>query len=406
MIQAHRFSSYYPTIYLVLCMFAYEILINFGLLYGIKAESTTFSYGIRIFVLLWTLYYLPMFFRRKLTSKASAFLICFVFMWFWYFCRLTIDSWLNPDVLRMSYIEYVSQSMFICFLPALACFFINYWGLAKNIGEWLFISLLLGGLLVLWSFTVSDLEINLETRQLQLGKLNSTSVSWMGLSLSISALYIAFKKIQGAVGLPSIFVGFGLLIGLSLLGLGGSRATAIEFVIGVVLLLVSTRRRLGIFSFLAVVALVALLGGTLFIATNSGLLDVLYMRIEGGIFNDNDRAEMFQRGFEMYLGAAVLGSGIEPLGWFPHNLILEAFLANGIFFGLLTSLLIITTMIYAFRLIMSRSDLSLLPILYILSTMSMMVSGNFYASNLFWVLQASVAGVYMNWRRELSAKNT
>ena len=77
---------------------------------------------------------------------------------------------------------------------------------------------------------------------------------------------------------------------------------------------------------------------------------------------------------------------------------------NGVFFGLLTSLLIITTLIYAFRLIMVGGDLSLLPILYILSSMSMMVSGNFYASNLFWVLQASVAGAYINWRRELSAE--
>jgi|TARA_B110000908_G_C10267599_1_gene466032 O-antigen ligase len=385
-------------------MFGYEILIGFGLLYGIKADSSIYSYAIRIYVLIWTLYYLPKLFRRKLTRKGSAFLICFVFMWFWYFCRLTIDSWLNPGVLRISYIEYVAYSIFMCFLPAFACFFINYHGLAKNIQKWLFISLLVGGLLVLWSFSVSDLEIDLEAKQLQLVKLNSTSVSWLGLSLAISALYIVFKKMKDSVGLPLIVVAFGLLIGLALLGLGASRATAIEFVIGVVLLFISFKRQLGFFGYLALVALVALLGFTLFKVANIGLLNVLSARTEAGLLNDNARVEMLQRAFEMYLTAPVLGLGIEPTGWFPHNVIIEAFLANGVFFGLLTSLLIITTMIYAFRLIMVRSDLSLLPILYILSSMSMMVSGNFYASNLFWVLQASVAGIYINWRREVSTE--
>ena len=55
---------------------------------------------------------------------------------------------------------------------------------------------------------------------------------------------------------------------------------------------------------------------------------------------------------------------------------------------------------------MVRRDLSPLPILNILSSMSMTVSVNFYESNLIWVLQVSVDGVYMNWQCELSAEKT
>ena len=190
-------------------MFGYEILISFGLLAGIKAESSAYSYAIRIFVLVWTLYFLRQLFSIKLNREANVFLLCFISFWFWYFCRLTIDSWLNPGVLRVSYFEYIAQSMFICFLPALACFLINYQGKVKEIETWLFTLLLIGGLLVLWTVSVSPLEIDLETGQLQLSKLNSTSVSWMGLSLIITSLYIAFKKIKGSVGIPLFVIGFG-----------------------------------------------------------------------------------------------------------------------------------------------------------------------------------------------------
>tara|TARA_B110000211_G_scaffold148527_2_gene169149 strand:+ start:5992 stop:7170 length:1179 start_codon:yes stop_codon:yes gene_type:complete len=385
-------------------MFGYEILISFGLLAGIKAESSAYSYAIRIFVLVWTLYFLRQLFSIKLNREANVFLLCFISFWFWYFCRLTIDSWLNPGVLRVSYFEYIAQSMFICFLPALACFLINYQGKVKEIETWLFTLLLIGGLLVLWTVSVSPLEIDLETGQLQLSKLNSTSVSWMGLSLIITSLYIAFKKIKGSVGIPLFVIGFGVLVGLSLMIFGASRATAIEFIVGFGLLLLVFRRQFGLGSAIVLLILLALLGLALFEALNYGLSGVLLSRIEGGLFTDGYRTEMFNNALEMYLGAPVLGSGIEPLGWYPHNLIIEAFLVNGIFFGLLTCFLILLVMFYAFRLIMVRSDLSLLPILYILSSMSMMVSGNIYTSNLFWVLQAAVAGAYLNCRRELSAE--
>jgi hypothetical protein len=386
-------------------MFGYEILINIGLIFGIDSESSTFSYAIRLIVLVWTLYFLPDLFRVKLSRQASVFLICFVLFWFWYFCRLTIDFWLNPSVLRMSYSEYAAFSILVCFLPALGCFLITYQGKVKEVEKWLLISLLIGGVLVFWSLYTSGVEIDLETSQLQVSKINSTSISWMGLALSITSLYIFLKRMKSYINIPLIVVGFGFLLGLSLLGLGASRATALEFLAGIGLLLFIFRAHLGIGSTVIALLMLAVLGYALFVALNSDLLNVLSGRIETGLFQDSSRLEFFINAFERYLTAPVLGLGIEPLGWYPHNLLLEAFLANGFLFGMLTCFLILLVMSYAFRLIMFRGDLALLPLLYILSTASAMVSGNIYSSNLFWVLQAAVAGLYLNRRKELSSKN-
>ena len=57
------------------------------------------------------------------------------------------------------------------------------------------------------------------------------------------------------------------------------------------------------------------------------------------------------------------------------------------------------------RLILFRADLSLIPILYILACMSVMVSGNIYESNEFWVLMSSSAGLYFGWQKEAYKKH-
>ena len=394
------------SIYLVLCLFAYEIFVNFGILFSISSESSIFSYIIRALVLILTLYLLPKLLKNNLNRKVSIYLICYLSFWFWYFCRLSIDSLLDPGALRLTYIEYLSLSIFVCALPSLVCFSITYQGGVKNFETWLSCLLLFGGLLVLWSFYTSPIEIDLEKSQLKLPKLNATSVSLMGLTLVIAAVFSFIKNAKDSFFKNLFILIAGTIIGLILLGFGGSRAAFLELIIGGFLLMIVFRSKLSLGFSILFPLVFFFIGFGIFQALKGGIFLVLSSRIEdGGLLQDDNRLDYLKVYFEAFLDAPILGAGTEPLGWYSHNLVLDAFLGNGIFFGLLVCFLIILVGLYSMRLILFRADLSLIPILYILACMSVMVSGNIYESNAFWVLMSSSAGLYFGWQKEAYKKH-
>lgn len=129
-------------------------------------------------------------------------------------------------------------------------------------------------------------------------------------------------------------------------------------------------------------------------AFNNGMVGAFVSRLDFGFFSDSNRSALFQSAIGGYFRAPILGLGVEPLGWNPHNVILEVFLANGLFFGLIICYLCFSALTYALFIILKKPGFAILPALYIASFLSAMVSGNIYAGNAFWALMASVVGLY------------
>jgi hypothetical protein len=397
MLRTMRIGYKYSTIakvFLVCCIFGYEIFTLFGTFIGFSDESSTFSYIIRGFVLAGALYVLPrlVFFRGD--KRVMRFLIFFFIFWIWYVSRVTIDAILNPAVLRITYIEYIALSLGQIVFPAIACFLLAYKGHLEKVEFTLFWMLLFGGCVISVGFFTQPLEIDLNQRGIYLGKLNSTAISNLGRALSLTSIYVLLKNQSLGLGYKSFIFFAGLGLGLPLVVTGASRAAALGLIIGIIFVFLAARKSLH-YGHIVMLSLIS--SALIFMAINilsNGLTGALVERIDSGIFTDSNRAELLKDAAEGYFSSPILGLGTEPLGWYPHNIIVEAFLANGLFFGLLICYLSFLVFMYSLFIIFKKPDFAILPILFIVSFLSSMVSGNIYADNVFWVLMASVTGLY------------
>ena len=399
-----KYHSAVTKVFLVCCIFGYELFINLGSYIGFSNESSTFSYVIRGSIFAGSVYYLPKLIFLKFDKRVPVFLICFFTFWLWYVSRINVDAFLNPVVLRVSYSEYMIKSLFVSFLPATACFIIAFRGQLERVELTLFWMLLFGGCMVLLALYTNPIVIDLNDKGIQLARLNATTISNLGQALSLTVIYILFKNQGLGLGYKAFVFVFGLGVGLPLVVTGGSRAAIIFLFVGIIAVLIAQRKRLN-YGHLVPVSILSssliLLGVYAF---NNGFTGALMSRINTGFFTDSNRLELLRNALEGYFNAPILGLGIEPLGWPPHNIIVEAFLANGLFFGLLISYLCFLVLKYAFFIIYKEPDFAILPVLYIVSFLSSLVSGNIYGSNSFWALMASVAGIYL-WLRRTTRKS-
>lgn len=410
MLRTMRIGYKYSTIakvFLVCCIFGYELFTVFGTFLGFSDESSTFSYIIRGFVLAGALYVLPqlVFFRGD--KRVMRFLIFFFIFWIWYVSRVTIDSILNPAVLRITYIEYIALSLGQTVLPAIACFLLAYKGYLEKVEFTLFWMLLFGGCMILVGFFIQSIEIDVNDRGIYLGKLNSTSISNLGRALSLTSIYLLLKNQGLGLSYKSFIFFAGLGLGLPLVFFGASRAAFLGLIIGIIFVFIAARKSLH-YGHIIILSLISC--ALIYLAINAlsnGLTAALIERINSGIFSDSIRGQLLNDAVEGYFSSPILGLGIEPLGWYPHNIIVEAFLANGLFFGLLICYLSFLVFMYAFFIIFYRTDFAILPILFIVSFLSAMVSGNIYSENIFWALMASVVGLYfcVGFNRESSRKS-
>ena len=392
-----RIGYKYSTIakvFLVCCIFGYEIFTLFGTFIGFSDESSTFSYIIRGFVLAGALYVLPQLVFLRGDKRVMRFLIFFFIFWIWYVSRVTVDAILNPAVLRITYIEYISLSVGQTFFPAIACFLLAYRGHLENVELTLFWMLLFGGCMISVGLFTQPLEIDFNQRGIYLGKLNATLISNLGRALSLTSIYVLLKNQSLGLGYKSFIFFAGLGLGLPLVVSGASRAAALGLIIGIIFVFIAARKWLH-YGHIVMISLISSALIFMFIKVlSNGLVGALVNRIDIGFFADSNRGKLLKDAVEAYFSSPILGLGTEPLGWYPHNTILEAFLANGLFFGLLICYLFFLVFMYALFIIFKKPDFAILPILFIVCSLSEMVSGNIYAGNAFWGLMASVAGLY------------
>ncbi|MFL2545889.1 MAG: O-antigen ligase family protein [Candidatus Rariloculaceae bacterium] len=117
------------------------------------------------------------------------------------------------------------------------------------------------------------------------------------------------------------------------------------------------------------------------------LFDILSLDTASSI-----RVELSQRAWVEFAANPLLGVAIEDRAFrlYPHNLVLEAFLATGLFGGLLLVIIMLFSVVHALRLALSGSVASWISVLYIQYFVSGMFSGALYGASDFWVLMAAL----------------
>jgi O-antigen ligase len=103
------------------------------------------------------------------------------------------------------------------------------------------------------------------------------------------------------------------------------------------------------------------------------------------------RIELMTSAWHGFKAQPLFGSGFEERtsGYYPHNVVVEAFMATGMLGGVIFLLLIAMTLRAALRLMLARDSQSWLAVLCIQYLVAAQFSGALYASMPMWGLMCA-----------------
>ncbi len=258
-------------------------------------------------------------------------------------------------------------------------------------------------------FTLLSLAILMTTRlsalrESQLGAaqgrlsseaLNPISLGVFSGSLIIIAVYILLEK-KGSENwlLTRVIPSISIVLGLFFLIAAASRGPIISTAVCLLLLLVSSGKKV------LYVGIPTVLTGFYVIVDfilpslqGKGGSNLDRLTSAGGQSTDA-RTDLIGKSFELFSKNwhnTIFGYGVEiPKEGYPHNLIVESFLATGVIGGCIFSLICLVAMIRALDLVMSHDPWSWVAVLYVQSFLMGLSSGSLFASAPFWYLLFSV----------------
>ncbi len=332
--------------------------------------------------------------RREKVYKGFV-LFPIILFWSLYLVRLISDTLLFPIPLSMEIHEYYSFIIGVSFIPMLA-FLVRSDDVALRRAIMLSIhTASIALILIYFGLRKSVLFGELETisYRLSIETLNPISMGYLGTSLSILGIFMLFTN----SGLKRIYFGFIVIVGLFVAGLAASKGPLISFICAVTPFLLLKRNngnRINMIAALAVIILISFYS-YMFIQETLGF-NVISRFIEiGSDAGSTERLTLMQNAWEQFETSPIFGSGLEELenGIYPHNVVIESFMATGLLGGMVYCLLLIFSFIAAIRLIKERPEAGWVSMMYIQSLVGSMFSGSLMNGSSFWCFIAAVVAL-------------
>ncbi len=328
-------------------------------------------------------------------NRASNNIALFLFVIFWtaYFFRLCLATLLDLEDLRRPEQFYWIWAFGACFLPSLAVLVRQNTEILENIYYWLFslsifavvISLISGNTLVPGR-DGHEYDIG----RLNLGSLNPISLGHLGITCALLGIcsFVSKKFTKHHLWIPASAIA----LGLSVATLANSRGPIMAFCICVLFLILGGVRRVrtyvivSIFLGAAVLVYVTQVDA---IFSTTGVLS----RFSGVASSDaavTGRLIAFQGAINQFLESPIFGDAIEEkiTGFYPHNVVLEAFMATGIVGGIPLLVFIFLALLRSWRMIRSGSQNLWVGVLAIQYFLGAMFSGAIYSVHPMWTLLA------------------
>ncbi len=385
---------------LVLTVVGYPLIAPVSLWFDISNRTVSVPFrGLVLSIALAVMVLTPYTSRRV---KVNYFWAVWWIFWVWYLFRIVFDAWAAPETLHLPLEEYLLSAAGIALLPAVA--------LASGISP--------GSLgdLLRWFFLAAFAAAGLNFAQILLdGSFDGLSALFLGRKYTETLNPIWF----GHLGVTLV-----ILATCALLSAGGGRVERLlqwfAVVFGGLVLVVSASKGPLLSLFVVFPAIVLLVlrrigGKAVLVAAGAGGAVVLAIVFFGEILVQNSlfyrlqqafsgqstgsigrRLELYRAGIDIVLDNPILGAGIGPLGEmarYPHNLLLESFMVNGIVGGLLFSLILLFGLYHCARTVISGTfRTAWIPLLYLQYLVGAMVSGSLYDSSIMWGLTAFLMG--------------
>lgn len=343
---------------------------------------------------------------NKVRFIRGIFWLPLIVFWCAYLLRIYLDTSLHPASLARNVSDYWYWAVGACLVPMLALLTYPNRNYLANSYKAAFVMATIAAFLTASLGTgliQTEYGPGYDTGRLQLQSLNAISVGHLGLSLLILSIWPLINGWNGSWGYRRIIsIGAGLL-GLYLLVAAASRGPLVTLILVLFFYFMAQDFK----RYWRVLTVVALLF-VLMIQAGSYLEEVgtyrAFSRAEGAFSGQDEavseRQIAYKGAVNQFIQSPIIGDSLEEkeTRLYPHNVVLESFMATGLIGGLPFVILILYGIYISFRNLKMKSEHGWIALLFIQYLIAAQFSGALYASSILWTFLALNIVLYSKWR--------
>tara|TARA_R110001606_G_scaffold314556_7_gene461335 strand:+ start:105 stop:1391 length:1287 start_codon:yes stop_codon:yes gene_type:complete len=338
----------------------------------------------------------------------------FTLFWGGYILRLAFTFGLTNEVVSEPASTFFIWGLGVCLMPSVAVLlYKGHLDFAKMRLTFAILgAVAMVGILLLGGTAIETAEgQTFDQNRWNLATINPITIGHLGASLVLTAsAALLYEKSKGR---RLLF--YGAIAGIGLIGLflANSRGplVAMAVAIGTYGLAQIRSKRAWRYSMIVMLGgLVVLYRKTDALFEASGILDRFARLATGEDRSAMTRTELYSDGIAQFLASPFVGDGLEvrSLGFYPHNVILEAFIATGVIGGITFLVLTLMSIRASYRIMKLDSPKAFMALLAMQYIVAGQFSGAIYQAGPMWVLMAGVLAFSANLKkaRPLSAKRS
>jgi hypothetical protein len=381
-----NFYNNLRNIYLILIFTGFLFVSILPKFFGMADASFSILFRAVVFLLAISIIIFTAFSSNVYTINLSAFKL-FIFFWIIYSFRIFYDLIYSEIIFdsQKSIFEYFQYAFGVVLIPSVAVMFLD----SKKIDFDFVLKWIYRILFVVLFFALFTRGNNVSGRSTDGLEIGILSFGQYGTSLCLLSFYLFNRNKYNFIS--NLYI-IGFLIGFISIFISASKS---PFVALLIVTIIFSSFKFGRYKLLVISSFLSILFYNFFFDImfflnhyfQSTFLQRLLYFFELG--TDNAREKLLKKGFDAFIDNPFFGKsmlfdkGIFK-GTYPHNLIIEAFMATGLFGGLFFLFYIIKCLKISIKLIINNSQISWISLFFFQFFIFGMFSGNLFKSNLFW----------------------
>ena len=332
----------------------------------------------------------------------NKFLLLIGFFWTLYIARIAYDTVLYQGVLGRPTMHYWIWGIGSCLIPFLGIISRNARFHDIKVFRFFFAIVFITLILSILFGSTTKLQQGelVHTMRFQLDALNAISLGNVGgISVTLALWRLSLTRQLPMKLSQTVFFVLIAFLGLYLILLTGSR--------GPLIALLATSLIVAFYSSISSKIFYILFGAGLFsfgyylLQDFSDVLGINSLDRILRLGTDRDlssvgRLDMITTAVEDFFSSPILGAGLEvrAIAFYPHNLIIESYMATGIFGGIAFTLSLLVVLVFAKDLLKARLPGSWVAVIFMYYFILSLFSGTLYQSGFFWASIGAVLAVY------------
>jgi len=241
--------------------------------------------------------------------------------------------------------------------------------------------------------------------------LNPISFGHLGCSVILLTLGCMYTCKLGVVG--KLIYTIVILSGFSMVAISASRGPLLGLVLGSFVYMFAFISKKNLIRYMLVYILLVIIGFiSLYLAEEYlGFLSISrimdFISGENKDLSANIRKTTWEGSIMQFMNNPILGDSLveKVTNYYPHNVIIESFLATGIFGGLIFCFILIASITFSIRLVRLQKTAAWIVALYVQYFSASLLSGALWGNYQMWYYLAAIVGLSVSLKTASEGKN-